>query len=606
MADEVVHMCVECEDQEAALLCVTCDEPFCGPCWAQQHNSGSRKEHETKALLGAVMPQPLPPSGTPQIDVAPSHLADEMQVKECAEEQKNGNSNGSHNPQTPGDAVAAAAAAAADTALSAEDRAQSSSSDASTADAVGNSASSLTSHLTKSGVYRESVRYIPMRLSSEERSRFLVLEGALNVSEYTDKVDTFGYGRQDRIKGQLEDFMNILVGLLTCNRHSDGKRICERETLSESKTDFQKLFEIGRRYKIMNPDKMRSTYGKLMCILQDAIDQREFLGFNPRIGIVTVEVFLQNRNGLALLQHPLLDEATMPIEVEDGESSASLQEKRESKQKAIETLCKKFASAELTEEDVGNVLKSISDSHSYQTSASLPVTRMIQLLKENFSPSSEDNVLAISYGMGGSMLSHSHAKQYQYVLQSLLLWESITQQMFGLWHTADADILSDRCEYRLSNTGQGLHRVQACPGVSNLMHGIVSRAQRECGSWVGLSVVHVGDRDVPNALVFIDKYTQVPRILTPIVHVVDKLDALEASPATAAIIAAYGGAAKIRRVILTDFFRHGFDGSGDDGGSCIDGRLTSAWNWCSKLEKKPYYHIFLLAGFEGFDGSFKA
>lgn len=42
-----------------------------------------------------------------------------------------------------------------------------------------------------------------------------------------------------------------------------------------------------------------------------------------------------------------------------------------------------------------------------------------------------------------------------------------------------------------------------------------------------------------------------------------------------------------------------------DAGSCIDGRLTSAWNWGSKVEKKPYYPIFKLAGFTGFDGDFK-
>ena len=42
-----------------------------------------------------------------------------------------------------------------------------------------------------------------------------------------------------------------------------------------------------------------------------------------------------------------------------------------------------------------------------------------------------------------------------------------------------------------------------------------------------------------------------------------------------------------------------------DAGSCIDGRLTSAWNWCSKIEKKGYYPLFMLAGFNGFDGDFK-
>ena len=44
---------------------------------------------------------------------------------------------------------------------------------------------------------------------------------------------------------------------------------------------------------------------------------------------------------------------------------------------------------------------------------------------------------------------------------------------------------------------------------------------------------------------------------------------------------------------------------GDDGGSCIDGRLTSAWNWCSKLHKKPYYYAFMFTGFQGFDGDWK-
>jgi hypothetical protein len=34
-------------------------------------------------------------------------------------------------------------------------------------------------------------------------------------------------------------------------------------------------------------------------------------------------------------------------------------------------------------------------------------------------------------------------------------------------------------------------------------------------------------------------------------------------------------------------------------------RLTSAWNWCSKLEKKSYYRVFLLCGFNGFDGDWK-
>jgi len=169
---------------------------------------------------------------------------------------------------------------------------------------------------------------------------------------------------------------------------------------------------------------------------------------------------------------------------------------------------------------------------------------------------------------------------------------------------------AERNYYRLQNTGQGLQRVQAAPSVGRAMGAILSRCQRRIGSWVGSSVVHLGDHNVPNALMFIDKYTQVPRILNPLVLVLDELPRLAKDPAVKQFIdSAYGGVEACRKEILADFFRHGFDGSGADSffdaGSCIDGRLTSAWNWCSKVEKKRYYAVFKLAGFAGFDGDFK-
>ena len=135
---------------------------------------------------------------------------------------------------------------------------------------------------------------------------------------------------------------------------------------------------------------------------------------------------------------------------------------------------------------------------------------------------------------------------------------------------------------------------------------------------------------------FIDKYTQVPRILAPVVLAVEQIDKLAQDPGLGAYInSSFGGTercvwraalhgvgcacvdarrcdpllCRLKRTILTDFFRHAFDGSGADNffdaGSCIDGRLTSAWNWCSQIEKKAYYPIFKLAGFNGFDGDWQ-
>ena len=112
-------------------------------------------------------------------------------------------------------------------------------------------------------------------------------------------------------------------------------------------------------------------------------------------------------------------------------------------------------------------------------------------------------------------------------------------------------------------------------------------------------------------LIFVFFVFTVPRILGPIVSCLENLEKIcEKDDGVRKMVEdGFGGMEKLRKYILYDFFRSAFDGSGADNfydaGSCIDGRMTSAWNWCSQLPEKSYYPIFRLTGFIGFDGEFK-
>jgi len=269
-------------------------------------------------------------------------------------------------------------------------------------------------------------------------------------------------------------------------------------------------------------------------------------------------------------------------------------------------------SATMTPQDVLYCLSSLTDNSSFLNSNAAPVSKMIQYLTQYFDPNVEDRrySLAIKAGINGARLSHSHKYQCNYVLQSLMLWKEIMQNFFKLWILAEEDLLSSTIPYRLTNTGQGLNRVQMAPKVGRAMQDILDKVRSQVGTWHGSSVVHLGDNNVPNAFMFIDKYTQVPRILIPIVSTLEAIDNLGKDDRTRIFIEdTFGGVQTLKMDILTDFFKHAFDGSGGnnyfDAGSCIDGRLTSAWNWCSKLEKKSYFPVFLLTGFVGFDGKFQ-
>lgn len=57
-----------------------------------------------------------------------------------------------------------------------------------------------------------------------------------------------------------------------------GQQLVADRDFDQNADFFQNVFEIGRRYKIMNPEKMRSEFGKLMYMLMDSADMTVQVG----------------------------------------------------------------------------------------------------------------------------------------------------------------------------------------------------------------------------------------------------------------------------------------------------------------------------------------
>ncbi|KAG0355831.1 hypothetical protein BG005_005237 [Podila minutissima] len=551
--------CVECKDQESFYSCEQCAEDFCEVCYGMLHRTGNRIRHSKKEIFKPDSSKPTPAPSVNGISASSSKgssLSDETLVD--VPESKVIVSSGS---STFGDWII------------------------------------------------DRSKYIPMRLDLTERKLLRLLEAALNVSEYTDKVDILSYtSKSKRIIHQIKDLCAIISGLVVANDYRRGQELFADKSFEDNEEFFQVIFEIGRRHKIMNPEKMRSAYGKLMYLLMDSnIEEIEStLGFSCVIPIKTVHGFLKERGGLDVLRNDLVADATKEI-ISDGKSRQQIQTEIRKKERAIEVLSKKYANGNLTPDEIKVCLYSIGDNHSFLRTNRDPCDKMLRYLTMFFQPNAieEGFSLAIQSGRQGARLTHNHETQYWYINQTLNLWREIAHEMFYLWTLSDQDMLDN--DYRLRDTGQGLQRLQSCPAVSKAMHTILHKAQQKAGYWVGSSVIHLGDSNVPNAFMFIDKYNQVARILNPIITTLEKIEEIAKDEGIHAYIRdTFGGVQHLRKTIVCDFFRMAFDGSGADNffsaGSCIDGRLTSAWNWCSQIEKKPFFPIFLLTGFVGFDG----
>lgn len=573
-------MCIECGDQPADLNCLVCNEEFCQVCFDYIHRTGSRKSHDTQKLGGA--------------------RANAANGSSDAQEDAEMNDGSTH----PGDD---------DT--NDNDESQPDEKQILTS-VVDNLIATRGDVKTKEELIsriKEHSRFIPMRLTIEERKLLRLLEAALNVSEYTDKVDILMYAsKAKRIVAQIREMCSILAGLVVATDMKTGQGLLEDKEFSQNAEWYKRVFEIGRRYKVMNPEKMRDSFGKLMYMIMDSRlpEVHDALEFDLYTPIKTVYSFLEQAGRLDVLDDPLVLQAVVEI-VPDGKARPTIQNEIRRKERAIESLASRYAKpGAVSKDEIRQCLYSIGDYHAYLRANCHPIEQVLSMLEKYFDPNDAEGEysLAIRFGRQGARLSHDHQKQYQYVKQSLTLWSQVMRDMFMLWTLADHDLANEHTRYRLADTGQGLNRIKACPHVSRAMHGIIAKAQKRTQSWIGSSVVHLGDHTVPNALFFLDKYLQVPRILNPVFLVVSNVDRLAKDPYVSQWISnQFNSTEELKKAILSDFYKHAFDGSGADNfydaGSCIDGRLTSAWNWANDIAKKPYYKFFLVSGFTGFNGS---
>merc|ERR1711970_247830 len=205
--------------------------------------------------------------------------------------------------------------------------------------------------------------------------------------------------------------------------------------------------------------------------------------------VTTVYDYLKSRDSLSMLKCQDMIVATTAI-VDKGRTKAEVQQAIKCKEAAVKRIVRKFENDDLGEEEIEWCLYSIGDNSSFLVFNRDPVDQMISYLTTNFPanlPAESPRSLTIRSGYKGARLSHPHAQQFQYCLQTLTLWREIQNDMFKLWCLAEDDLLASNNYYSLRDTGQGLNRVQSAPAIGRAMHDILQRAQRKVGSWIGSS-----------------------------------------------------------------------------------------------------------------------
>lgn len=186
---------------------------------------------------------------------------------------------------------------------------------------------------------RERSKYIPLRLTYEERKTLRLVNASINVSDYTNVVDIPFKNKAKRQHIQLQQVVAFLSGLIAAVDYTKGQEViasinpsifranCSHALIivilqvlvdrnfQPHEEAIQDMLEIARRYKITNPEKMRSEYGKLIYLIQDAESDeiKPLLGIDIHRPIKTVYSFLEEVNGLHMLDDEHIGTATQGL-----------------------------------------------------------------------------------------------------------------------------------------------------------------------------------------------------------------------------------------------------------------------------------------------------
>ena len=293
----------------------------------------------------------------------------------------------------------------------------------------------------------ERAKYIPLRLTYDERKSLRMVNAAINVSDYTSTVDVQFKSKAKRKHTQLQQIVAFLSGIVGCTGYAKAQEILEDRNFEPYEDMLRTKMEIARRYKITNPEKMRSEYGKLVYLIQDAVSSeiQPLLGVAVNAPIKTVYQILESKGGLALLEDEMLGTSTQEILSDKNKNRSLIQMEIKRKGDAVKRIVRKYTTRSLSADDIELCLYSISDNNSFLNSNRKPITDCIALLEKYFKPDqcSEEYSLGINEGQSGARLSHSHEQQYSYVMQSLHLWAAIVEDTFRLWYVNMRELCLD-------------------------------------------------------------------------------------------------------------------------------------------------------------------